>query len=458
MFSLGIDSFRGFDCQKFNFAKYNILIGENSGGKTSLLKLLMLLKQSMRNLYSYDSQLLLDGPFVDLGGFVDFVKNHNINDVVKITYTTSNSFVNTYFSVLYPSLNESEYFKLLTEKCKTHKFLGEPVNLSFSFSQESITDVYKWTINFSCEKIGSASLNLVKNRQESVNGWNGVITFKDLKGKEINLQITASINGFMLFVDGVSLRESIRKQKIREKFLFDKLAYLLIAQNDFALKLDSFSCLNPVEYHPERFMMKRDMHKHNSVTDYQAAMMGLRQVFEREKVKKEFLNMVKQMGLAEDVEIDETSTSPVVSLKTTIGGLKSNVVDVGYGVSLQIPMLMHLIYMKYNNPDANIIFEQPEIHLHPALQAKFIEVLCKFGGKKNSFFIETHSEHMLRKLQTLVKKGIIKKEEVSVYYFKNEKGAFKVTPHTIDENGFVEPEFPKEFYDTDFELALELMK
>ena len=45
MFSLKIDSFRGYENQEFKFSKYNILIGENSGGKTSLIKMLMLLKQ-----------------------------------------------------------------------------------------------------------------------------------------------------------------------------------------------------------------------------------------------------------------------------------------------------------------------------------------------------------------------------------------------------------------------------
>jgi predicted ATPase len=43
------------------------------------------------------------------------------------------------------------------------------------------------------------------------------------------------------------------------------------------------------------------------------------------------------------------------------------------------------------------VIEQPEIHLHPALQAELGDVFIEsaLGGQRNRFLIETHSEHLL---------------------------------------------------------------
>lgn len=463
MFSLKIDSFRGYENQEFKFSKYNILIGENSGGKTSLIKMLMLLKQSMRNIYSYDNQLQLDGPFVDVGLFSDFVRNHDVKKKIKVTYTTSTPDYKDFFLrfLAIPSQKKrlkEEYNSLLNKFARRSKdYLGTSVSVTYSFGKQSLHDISKWSVEFVNEKIGCLKLKVLNRSSDLLDGTGAKITFAGKDGKKCSLVVRVSIDGFMVLVDPQSLQSELKKIECLDETYFDKFAYLLLSQNDFASKLDSLNYLNPILYHPERYFLKRDKFVHSSATDYKEAIAVLRVLMENPKAKKDFDSAISFMGLANQVSIDDSESSPVISLKTLIGGVESNIVDVGYGVSLQVPILMQLIYMKYRQPGANIILEQPEIHLHPALQAKFMETLAKFGGINNSFFIETHSEHMLRKLQVLVKKNVIAKDEVAVYYFKNENGTFSVSKHDVDERGFIQPSFPKEFYDTDLELALELM-
>lgn len=60
MLNLSINNFRGFIESKINISKTNILIGENSGGKSSFIKLLLLLKQSMET-PSKDKKITLEG-------------------------------------------------------------------------------------------------------------------------------------------------------------------------------------------------------------------------------------------------------------------------------------------------------------------------------------------------------------------------------------------------------------
>jgi hypothetical protein len=67
--------------------------------------------------------------------------------------------------------------------------------------------------------------------------------------------------------------------------------------------------------------------------------------------------------------------------------------DVGIGVSQVLPVLV----TAYASNNRIIAIEQPEIHLHPALQADLGDVFIQsaFGEGKNRFLIETHSEHLL---------------------------------------------------------------
>jgi predicted ATPase len=67
--------------------------------------------------------------------------------------------------------------------------------------------------------------------------------------------------------------------------------------------------------------------------------------------------------------------------------------DVGIGVSQVLPVLVSA----HANRGQLIAIEQPEIHLHPALQAELGDVLVEsaLGERRNTFLLETHSEHLI---------------------------------------------------------------
>jgi predicted ATPase len=128
-------------------------------------------------------------------------------------------------------------------------------------------------------------------------------------------------------------------------------------------------------------------------------------------------------------------------------------------VSLQIPILFQaLLSEHYTKNGQTILIEQPEVHLHPTLQAKFIETLLSIGSK-NTYFIETHSEHIIRKLQVLIKNEEfnIKPDDISIHYFRREPLKFKITEHKISDNGKLTPAFPSGFYDTSYSLVKQLL-
>lgn len=98
---------------------------------------------------------------------------------------------------------------------------------------------------------------------------------------------------------------------------------------------------------------------------------------------------------------DRISTSDIDKLSELIMfDRRSNTVvshrDVGIGVSQVLPVLVSA----YGSSSGIIAIEQPEIHLHPALQADLGDVFIEssLGERKNRFIIETHSEHLLLRI------------------------------------------------------------
>jgi predicted ATPase len=75
---------------------------------------------------------------------------------------------------------------------------------------------------------------------------------------------------------------------------------------------------------------------------------------------------------------------------------------------------------------------QPEIHLHPSIQANLGDYLVKqVNEKKKQYIVETHSEYLLNRIRLLIVKGEIEPEDVAVYYFENSVKEGSVT-HRIE--------------------------
>jgi hypothetical protein len=70
--------------------------------------------------------------------------------------------------------------------------------------------------------------------------------------------------------------------------------------------------------------------------------------------------------------------------------------DVGIGVSQVLPILVS----SYALTETLIAIEQPELHLHPRLQSELADVFIEaaLGDAKNTFILETHSEHLLLRI------------------------------------------------------------
>jgi predicted ATPase len=119
---------------------------------------------------------------------------------------------------------------------------------------------------------------------------------------------------------------------------------------------------------------------------------------------------------------------------------------VGFGVSQTLPVLVALLAAKEKQ---YVYIEQPELHLHPRAQHKLAEVIARAVSNGVRVIIETHSAILIRGIQTLVVKGEIPREKVSLNWFNQDlrSGRSIVFTSMLDKHGAF-GEWPEDFDET----------
>lgn len=125
--------------------------------------------------------------------------------------------------------------------------------------------------------------------------------------------------------------------------------------------------------------------------------------------------------------------------------------DVGYGVSQILPLLSNDAQLNAGN----LVAYQPEAHLHPLAQSRLADVFVASASRGNKVYVETHSEHLVMRLQTLVAAGL-DPDKVRVFCVEHDGKQSLVTTMSFDENGVPHERWPKGFLDTGLDLARDL--
>ena len=129
--------------------------------------------------------------------------------------------------------------------------------------------------------------------------------------------------------------------------------------------------------------------------------------------------------------------------------------DVGIGVSQVLPVLVSA----YASENKLLAIEQPEIHLHPALQAELGDVFIEsaLGGGGNTFLIETHSEHLLLRIMRRMREtstgelpdGVpqVRPEDVMVLFVEPDGPQSIVREMPLNERGELVKAWPGGFFE-----------
>jgi len=123
------------------------------------------------------------------------------------------------------------------------------------------------------------------------------------------------------------------------------------------------------------------------------------------------------------------------------------ITDVGFGVSQILPVIT-LCY--YAPQDSTILLEQPEIHLHPSVQAGLADVMVDAMKTRGiQIILESHSEHLLRRLQRRIAEEKLDPQATSLYFSTENGGESRLTPLEVDPFGNIK-NWPTDFFGDDF--------
>jgi predicted ATPase len=191
----------------------------------------------------------------------------------------------------------------------------------------------------------------------------------------------------------------------------------------------------------ERFVGKRIKYVGNAGEDVASIL------YKNEEILINVNNYLEAMGIPYVLKIHRIDNDPSGSMGELIAIQlfdKRNLVtlsleDVGFGISQILPLLVQLAIISHDL----IIVEQPELHLHPAVQANFADLLI-IGIQRSTpsqYLLETHSEHIILRLQRRIREGILLPSDVVVYYVSSNElnGSVLHRLHLSETGDFVTP-------------------
>ena len=156
---------------------------------------------------------------------------------------------------------------------------------------------------------------------------------------------------------------------------------------------------------------------------------------------------LQHFGMAESVQtIDEGKLGHRLLVRPT--GIRSEVdlTNVGVGVSQVLPILVMALV---SGPGAVLLFEQPELHLHPAVQSRLADFFISLAKSGRQCLVETHSEYLINRLRLRIAESeqSDQLQDLATIHFVERTGATsKFTEVSINEFGAI-PDWPTGFFD-----------
>lgn len=156
---------------------------------------------------------------------------------------------------------------------------------------------------------------------------------------------------------------------------------------------------------------------------------------------------VKELGLLASVHPSEGGKYGY-ELNVSIEGVDRalDLTTVGVGVSQALPII---VLGLISEPGSLLLFEQPELHLHPNVQAALGDFFLALARSGRQLIIETHSEYLINRLRRRQKTDSEPDatDLTRLFFFERVGSAAKVTPAEIGTEGSM-PDWPQGFLDT----------
>ena len=151
------------------------------------------------------------------------------------------------------------------------------------------------------------------------------------------------------------------------------------------------------------------------------------------KIKNATNKWFKKLEIPYEVSVQKSGNYYVILFKPKNSNIKISSMHIVLGYSVVLPFIVQCIISK----NKIITIEEPEVHLHPKLEADFAELIIESAKlRDNQFILETHSEEFLLRILKSVRQKILKVEDVSINYIsQNKKHKNHITKIKVNKYG-----------------------
>ena len=162
--------------------------------------------------------------------------------------------------------------------------------------------------------------------------------------------------------------------------------------------------------------------------------------------QKVIAHWLKELNLIHEFSLEEIAAGTNLyqaMVKTSQASVPTALTDVGFGVSQVLPALVLLYYVPEGS---TVLMEQPEIHLHPAVQSCLADVILNVATVRDvQIIVESHSEHLMRRLQRRVAEEDASSDDVKLYFVSSQRGRAHASDLLLNEWGEIE-NWPVNFF------------
>lgn len=430
-----IKNFKCFqDTGELKIRPLTILVGPNSSGKSSILQMLLMLRQTIE---STDTiyPLIQKGAWVDVGEYSDFIYKGELERNLEF---------------------HLEFFEYIPPKPPIEFKRRKPNKLR-------LNAIFNYDHNISQIRLINSNLSLLNEQllsqkiylNKTGDAYSVVHSSRKKKWRGKDAMLMKFYNFGIHYTSGEDI------EKIKKAIPPRDLRFGL--ENILESEIRSLHYLGPLREIPKRvYSIHGEAPKDVGKSGERAIDILWSSYKDKTKVLAKITNEVRRwlrkFDIAADIRLSRLGKTHYyqVLIKDNMTGHEINFADTGFGVSQTLPIIIECFHASI---DSIILIEQPEIHLHPKAQASLGDLFIQgIKQKYRSFIIETHSEHIISRICRRIAEGEeIKKEDVAIYYFEPTPKGTHIQEITIDDDGqFMS--FPTGFFEEDIEEAFEHLK
>ena len=489
--------------QRAPMSKITLIYGPNSGGKSSIIQALLLLKQSDED-YRRTASLTPQGEYVDLGGYATMVHKHELDREmelnVKFSENTMVRMADEQASTMeigmtfHPDAVRQRSPVLHRINYRMHSEDWQPLDINLrravpeadedpDLGRGSHSEVaFEWDADVEAlEDFVRNVCEIVAKRKREQDDGHQSHALMQLRNLQLELFLTDRADNEP--AEPVSILEAVKRSMVSNAWSFmpnvtnsfmnsrldqdelskfsapekgvstiDILAYLSSRQclDAFASRFKhwgvNMSYLGPVLDDPRRYYYgaggtRSTVGKRGEHTfDIVSDNASTRELVNQWFERFEIpYTLIGSADVA--VAGDLTGAIDAMLLVDNRTGTRVTPADVGFGISQILPVIVEAVG---GTSDA-ICVDQPEVHLHSRLQAEVADLMIETRDKKQ-WIVETHSELLARRIQTRIAQGKVKPEEISILYVQPAEPGSTIRTLRLAEDGEWLDKWPGGFF------------